>query len=97
MVDRARNFYGVVAVKSSTPTIHSSGNIVLSHGQITHGLQFTDPEKSRWATTYYAEDSGVGRAMLYFRKRRPDARGAVGLGAGTLATYAQAGRRVPLL
>ena len=68
-----------------------SAAVLLCHGRITHGLQFTDPEKSRWATTYYGEDSGVGQAILYFRELGAVRVGAVGLGVGTLASYAQPG------
>ena len=55
-----------------------------------HGLQFADPLRAVWPTTYYTEKSGVGLAMnaLPAGHRRI---GLVGLGAGTLAAYAQAG------
>jgi SAM-dependent methyltransferase len=91
VVARARNFYGVVSVQEQDADDPDERQYVLCHGRITHGLQFTDPEKSRWATTYYNEESGVGRAILYFRGLGKVRVGAVGLGVGTLAGYAQPG------
>jgi len=91
VVARARNFYGVVSVEEQDADDPDLRQYVLHHGRITHGLQFTDPEKSRWATTYYSEPSGVGEAILYFRELGKVRVGAVGLGVGTLASYAQPG------
>jgi spermidine synthase len=89
-VYRSRNFYGVLTVyehHKQEPALHF---FQLMHGRTMHGLQFVDPERAAWPTTYYAEDSGVGLALraLPAGQRRI---GLVGLGVGTLATYAQAG------
>lgn len=50
---------------------------------------------SRWRTTYYGKDSGVGRLLMSVQSDqvRPDRLkiGIVGLGIGTLATYAREG------
>ena len=62
---------------------------LLLHGKIVHGLQFTDPIRARWPTTYYAETSGVGRAISSLPRGRPRRLGLVGLGTGTLAAYAR--------
>ena len=89
--DRARNFYGVVAVcdyYSDDPDKHE---LLLRNGQITHGCQFVDPAKHHWPTTYYGETSGVGRAILGLQKSGPVRVGAIGLGVGTLAAYARPG------
>ena len=53
----------------------------LINGRITHGCQFADPAKRRWATSYYGERDGVGRAIRYFQKSGPIRVGAIGLGA----------------
>jgi len=85
----SRNFYGVLTVISK-----GGGGpdefFELHHGFTMHGLQFADPLRAAWPTTYYVEKSGVGLAMnaLPAGHRRI---GLVGLGAGTLAAYAQAG------
>ncbi len=86
----SRNFYGVLTIydeKSGDPKEH---NYRLQHGRITHGLQFVDSERAAWPTAYYGEKSGVGVALqaLTAGHRRI---GLVGLGTGTLATYAQPG------
>lgn len=90
-VDRARNFFGVIAVIDYDGDNPETHHLLLRHGRITHGCQFTDPDKRRWATTYYGDDSGVGRAIAYLQKSGPIRVGAIGLGTGTLAAYAKAG------
>ena len=60
------------------------------HGVTVHGIQFLD-DRTR-PTTYYVEDSGVGLLLLNHPKYAENMRvGVLGLGAGTLATYAQTG------
>jgi hypothetical protein len=63
---------------------------VLWHGKTLHGLQFVDPLRASWPTTYFSEESGVGLAL---RALPGGSRhiGVVGLGAGTLAAYAHPG------
>jgi hypothetical protein len=86
-----RNFYGVVSayeVEREDPDQH---HFSLSHGMVVHGRQFAAPAKKRLPVAYYAPDTGVGQVMTSLRAR-PDLRvGAVGLGVGTLATYAEPG------
>src|SRR5581483_7304651 len=84
---RARNFYGVV-------TLYNVGSghgeyRLLQHGGVAHGLQLLEPDLRQHATAYYGPDSGVGLALR--SKHSPLRVGVVGLGAGTLATYAAAG------
>jgi hypothetical protein len=61
----------------------------LRHGHIAHGFQFRAYEKRAFPTTYYGEESGVGRAILHHPRRAagPLRVGAVGLGVGTFAAY----------
>ena len=85
----ARNFYGMLRVNE-----YDKGEEIetrrLVHGAITHGVQFIDPEWRRDPIAYYAPVSGVGMAIKHLRK--PSLRvGVVGLGAGTLAAYAEPG------
>ena len=69
----------------------------LSHGHTLHGLQLMDRGKRRLATAYFGNRSGVGVAMGFVRevvarrRKGPVKVGIVGLGAGTLATYAERG------
>jgi SAM-dependent methyltransferase len=84
-----RNFYGSMRVYDS-----GSGETAqryLTHGTITHGKQFTAPERRRWITSYYSETSGVGRAIRALEQTGPIKVGVIGLGTGTLAAYGRAG------
>jgi spermidine synthase len=80
-----RNFYGVIRVRAWDNDANS-----MIHGMTVHGVQYLS-DRSR-PTTYYVKDSGVGLALLNHPKRGHGLRvGVLGLGVGTLATYAQAG------
>ena len=86
-----RNFYGILRVKDQADD-HSKDKIrKLVHGRIVHGSQFLSAAGRRQATTYYAPDSGVGRALRQHQINQPREIGVVGLGAGTLAVYGRAG------
>jgi len=80
-----RNFYGVLRVDAFQDAF------VMKHGQIRHGHQFRDVERRRWPTTYYGYDSGVGLVLRQHRVDTPRRVRVIGLGAGTLAVYAQPG------
>jgi SAM-dependent methyltransferase len=86
----SRNFYGVLRVFDLLP-----GNprhaFKLNHGDIVHGLQFTDPVLATTPTTYYDESSGVGLALDNFPRQANRRVGLVGLGTGTLAAYGRRG------
>lgn len=87
----SRNFYGVlrvVEIEKDDPDYHAR---MLIHGTTNHGLQFLSPEKSNLPTMYFNEPSGVGRSLKYARERGSLRIGVVGLGVGTLASYAREG------
>jgi spermidine synthase len=93
-VVRSRNFYGVLRIKVIPNEV--SPRLVLSHGRIEHGFQFTDKDKHRWPTSYYGPDSGIGMALTHHPKRSAAKVedqalqiGMVGLGTGTIACYAR--------
>lgn len=90
-VERTRNFFGVVAVEEHFKGNAATHELLLKNGRITHGRQFVDPMKRDWATSYYGEKSGVGQAIVYLQESGNIRVGAVGLGIGTLATYANPG------
>jgi spermidine synthase len=85
---RERSYFGVYSVT------HTATAQVLTHGTTVHGIQLRAPGRERMATSYYGPNSGVGLAMVAApRLFGPAARiGVVGLGAGTLACYAQPGQ-----
>ncbi|MEQ7874164.1 fused MFS/spermidine synthase [Sphingomonas sp. ASV193] len=85
-----RSFFGVDTI-GVTPD-HAR---VLFHGTTVHGIELLgSPERERTAVSYYNPNSGIGLAMraapaLFGGAARID---VVGLGAGTLACYAQPGQ-----
>ncbi|HTY86673.1 MAG TPA: fused MFS/spermidine synthase [Candidatus Acidoferrum sp.] len=89
-VVKTRNFYGVLTVFKYDNAASDMHYVQLSHGRTMHGMQFTDPVRALWPTAYFSENSGIGLAMrtLPAGQRRI---GVIGLGAGTLAAYPQAG------
>ncbi len=89
----SRSFYGVLRVREELPGDPSWHLRSLTHGRIQHGFQYRAPEKRRLPTTYYGEESGVGRAIRSHPRRtagEPLRIGGVGLGVGTLAAYVTA-------
>jgi hypothetical protein len=86
---RARNFFGTLMVRERDMANPAGHDFILKHGAITHGLQFAATDLRRYPTTYYTENSGVGRAIKHYRGegKKGLAIGAVGLGTGTLAAY----------
>jgi hypothetical protein len=85
-----RSFFGIYSIRAG-----ANQSRVLVHGTTVHGIQnLGSPERERMATSYYARPSGVGLAMQETPQLfGPNARvSIVGLGAGTLACYAQPGQ-----
>ena len=87
---RSRSYFGVY-------TVYDDANFdarMLIHGSTLHGAELTTPGEEQVPTTYYTETSGAGLVL----SEAPQLFGAdasvgvVGLGAGTLACYAQPGQ-----
>ncbi len=90
-VDRARNFFGAISVTEYPIDDSDVKELVLMNGRITHGREFSDIGRRDWPTSYYSEQSGVGRAIEYLHRSGPIRVGVVGLGVGTIAAYARPG------
>lgn len=88
---RLRSFYGTLEVREFGEG--PSRARYLFHGTTCHGLQLLDEERRITATSYYGPASGVGLALQSLRTHGPIHAGVIGLGVGTLATYARAGDR----
>ncbi|HZZ93848.1 MAG TPA: fused MFS/spermidine synthase [Usitatibacter sp.] len=84
-----RNYYGVLRVKEgqTDPADPQTRYRSLVHGAILHGEQYLGERYRHAATTYYQVSSGIGRTLLAF-EGRPIKVGIIGLGAGSLAVYA---------
>jgi spermidine synthase len=85
-----RNYFGVVRV-----TYEREGNYHrLIHGQTMHGQQARDPGRQREPLTYYFRSGPIGQVFSALGDRIARSNIAiVGLGAGSLACYAQSGQR----
>lgn len=84
-----RNFYGTLSIDEDDiedPLFHIKE---LMNGRILHGSQFQHEAKRRKATTYYNEESGVGTALQRFPAAGPKRVATVGLGTGTIGSYAE--------
>jgi SAM-dependent methyltransferase len=84
---RERNFFGVLRVTEDAQGRYRR----LVHGTTIHGQQSLDPARSRQPLTYYHRTGPIGQVLDAFAAgpARPDV-AVVGLGAGTLASYATA-------
>lgn len=92
-IEITRNFYGVLRVTEEDADDPDEHRRMLKHGRIEHGMQYMSYEKRRWATTYYGHPSAVGLVLDNLPKDKPVHVGVVGLGVGTIATYARPGDR----
>ncbi len=86
-----RNFYGVTTVKERYSDRPEQHILQLYSGCIVHGIQFQSAEKRGEPTAYYGRQSGVGQTLAELADRESLRVGIVGLGVGTLATYARGG------
>jgi len=86
-VSATRNFFGVKKVLDD-PALHLRK---LLHGDTTHGIESTDPARAGQPLSYYYRGGSVSDVIEMMRGRRRSQRFAVlGLGAGTMASYADA-------
>jgi hypothetical protein len=89
LLTRERNFYGSVRVFEFNTQSPDQAMVVMEHGRILHGFQFTAPEKRGVPGAYYGPNSGAGIALRDYPRQSPLSVGVIGLGAGMLAAYAQ--------
>lgn len=83
-----RSFFGVNRVMlDPTGQYH-----LLIHGVTLHGSQSLDPARRREALTYYHWSGPAGQVLQSYGHAPKQRIAVVGLGAGSLATYAQPGQ-----
>jgi SAM-dependent methyltransferase len=85
----ARNFYGVKKVVEIDGKVRK-----LLHGDTMHGLESREADLAGQPVAYYHPDGPVGDAMRMLDRRPRQHVAVVGLGAGAMAAYATAERRV---
>ena len=90
-ISQLRGFYGTLRVIQTFAIPGPGIERTLMNGTIQHGIQVFNDQLRHRGTSYYAPDSGVGLALRFCCQDRPRRIGVVGLGAGTLAAYAQPG------
>jgi hypothetical protein len=89
LLTRERNFYGSVRVFEFNKQSPDRAMVVMEHGRILHGFQFTAPDKREVPGAYYGPNSGAGIVLRDYPRQAPLSVGVIGLGAGMLAAYAQ--------
>ena len=87
-----RNFYGVISVQERNIDDPNQRTVYFYSGRIAHGLQFVALRNAGEPTAYYGRPSGVGQLLTTLADRPALRVGVVGLGVGTLATYAEPGQ-----
>jgi hypothetical protein len=102
LVEAHRSFFGVYRLtRERVPTPEGgTGPVfnILSHSTTLHGQQGVDPVTlkpihPRQASTYYHAEGPVGRVFTALKAKGALSEvGVVGLGAGTLAAYGEAGQ-----
>ena len=89
--ERTRSYFAVYTVRESP----ARQLRMLVHGTTLHGEQSTDPARRNEPMSYYGNGSGaaiaLSQAQVFYGSRARI--GILGLGAGTLACFAQAGQR----
>ncbi|MFN9720145.1 MAG: spermidine synthase [Planctomycetota bacterium] len=85
----SRNFYGVLRIEDALEDKTGRPCRDMIHGRVVHGRQYLDTSGRFEPSTYYSYSSGVGRILN--SASSPRKVGVVGLGAGTLAVYGNAG------
>jgi SAM-dependent methyltransferase len=86
-VHEARNFFGVKKVLDDP----NSRLRKLLHGDTIHGIESTDPAKSGQPLSYYYSGGSISDAVDVIRERGgAKTIGVIGLGAGSMAAYADA-------
>ncbi len=93
-----RNFYGSLYIaERQAPDPHFNA-YAFTHSNTLHGIQFVSSDLRPYPTAYYNQTSGIGILLMNYPRHQEDRTmphnlrvGVIGLGAGTIATYGQAG------
>ncbi len=82
----ARDFFGIIRI-ARDPIRNAH---ILMHGTTVHGIQWRNAGERDVPLTYYSRGGPIGQVFEMEQKRAPKiAVGAIGLGAGTIASYAR--------
>mgnify|MGYP002780445474 CR=1 FL=1 len=84
----SRNFFGTLQVTKS----HDGRFVRLAHGTTLHGQQRTDERGRATPLMYYHPTGPIGRLFAKLPAERKQRVGAIGLGCGAMAAYAEPGQ-----
>ncbi|MGX1786218.1 spermidine synthase [Bosea sp. NPDC055332] len=96
LVERIRNFYGVVKVVREAQDDPEEASLVMMQAGIDQGSQFLAPARRNEPACAFTAGSGVGHAIFRNARRRAEPNapiriGIVGLGAGMIAAHGREG------
>jgi len=99
LVDRVRNFYGVIKVVREEGEVPREDTLVLQQAGVDQGAQFQAPTRRLELVCGFDERSAIGLAVTHHAKRRQGAQaplriGVVGLGVGMLSALGRPGDAV---
>ena len=91
-LERKRDFYGTLSVQEHEDDETQEKFRTFISGSTKHGRQSLKPSRRREPLTYYSAKSGAGITLSSI-KATPNAKvGVIGMGAGTVACYAEPGQ-----
>lgn len=90
-LDRVRDFYGTLSISEHKEPGAADFRSFFS-GSTRHGRQNMDPAHRRDPLTYYSHEAGAGIALDSIKGKASAKVGVIGMGAGTVASYAEAGQ-----
>jgi len=88
ILTQQRSFFGVYIVRDFEAAQNDPAKRLLISGTTTHGVQVLDTDGPARPASYYHDGGPVGEVI---KEIGPSRVGVVGLGAGTIAAYGQAG------
>ena len=97
LVERVRNFYGVVKVLREVDEDTKQSSLVMQQAGVDQGAQYQSPERRMEPACGFDKASALGLAVAHNARRRaggpsaPLRIGVVGLGAGMIAAHGRAG------
>jgi hypothetical protein len=97
LVERVRNFYGVVKVLREVDEDTRQSSLVMQQAGVDQGAQYQSPERRMEPACGFDKASALGLAVAHNARRRaggltaPVRIGVVGLGAGMIAAHGRAG------
>ncbi|MBX7208827.1 MAG: fused MFS/spermidine synthase [Verrucomicrobiaceae bacterium] len=91
-IARARDFYGTLSVSEREDVDEHAVYRAFISGSTKHGRQCLAANRRRDPLTYYAHDTGAGIALESLKSTSGAKVGIIGMGAGTLACYAEPGQ-----